>query len=95
MNRQIDCFARLMSLQGSLDDVIDFLLEEKMMKPEEVPTYRKEVNKSQYVWNLFNEAKKAEKIMLFDFEWQLLPIERIKITIVTERSSKSFHHNHI
>lgn len=95
MNKQIECLARLLAANGSLDDIIDFLIEEKIMDASELPYYRREVSKPKYIWNLLNVAKQKESIMLLDYEWQVLPVERIKITVVTNRNSKNFTYNYV
>ncbi len=93
MNRQIECMARLMAIDGSLDDVVDFLIEEKIIDASVLPYYKREPNKPLFLWTLISNAK--EKVMLFDFEWSILPIERIKITIVTNSTSKTFGHRYV
>ncbi len=95
MNRQIECLTRLLALNGSLEDIVDYLIEENIMDASELPFFRREVDKPKQIWKLINDAKQKQKVLLFDFEWQLLPVERIKITVVSDRNSRVFSFNHV
>lgn len=95
MKRQIECLTRLLTLNGSLDDIVDFLIEESIMDASELPYLKREVDIPKQIWKLVNDAKQKQKVMLFDFEWQILPVERIKITIVSDRSNRIFSYNHV
>jgi hypothetical protein len=91
---KITCIERYATLTGGYDDLVDFMLEEKLMTQSQIAEFKKETQKALYLWKLL-VAECDNKIMLLDFEWSLLPIERLKITIVTDRTSRSFGFNHV
>jgi hypothetical protein len=93
--KETDCFSRFEALHGSLDEFVDFLIEENLMSQDNIGDFRRASNRPKFLHSLLLKHKQEDKIMLLDFEWVLLPIERIKITIVTERTSKSFTYNHV
>jgi len=37
---------------------------------------------------------KSNKLQLLEYEWVVLPVERMKITIITDRMSKEFSHGY-
>ncbi len=91
---KIQCIERYAALVGDYGDLVDFMLEEKIMHDSQIAEFKKETQKALYLWKLL-AGERDKKIMLLDFEWSLLPVERLKITIVTERTSKSFGFNHV
>jgi len=88
--KEIQCIDRLFHLNPQLDEMLEFFLQEKIIEPSELPSLKREVKKSEYLYNAMQLAKQKEIITLLDFEWSVLPVERIKITIITTRSSKEF-----
>ena len=72
---------------------MDFLLEEKLIDTSDIPAFRLEKDKALYIYGLINTAKNSDRVLLFDFEWAILPLERIKVTVVTPRNSKEFVYN--
>ena len=90
--REIECIERLFKLNPQLDEMLEFMLQEKIIYPSELPYLKREVKKANYLYNALQLAKQRDIVTLLDFEWTILPIERIKITIVTTRSSREFSH---
>lgn len=91
--KEVECIQRLITMALMIEEWMDFLLEEKIMDVSGIPAFRLEKNKALWIHTILNEAKKTEKVLLFDFEWTVLPVERIKVTVVTNRSSKEFTYN--
>jgi hypothetical protein len=94
-SRQIECLARIETVGiGVLDLIMEFLMAENLMNKEErrVMLAGSAVPKSLHTF-LANLSKEG-KLQLLEYEWNLLPIERIKITVVTDRNSKEFTYNH-
>ena len=94
MTKKIDFLNRLFKLEHCYDDLIDSLLQEKIISQEQKNTLNLEVNRSQFLYIIIKEAQKEEKILLANFDWEILPIERLKITLVTERTTIEFSHNY-
>ena len=91
--REIECIDRLITIGFMVDEMVDFFLEEKILETANIPAFKLEKNKALALYQIVESAKNSEKILLFDYEWSILPIERIKLTVVTNRSSKEFAYN--
>lgn len=90
--REIDCIARLFHINPQMDEMLEFMLQEHIIDAEELPFIKREVDKPKYIYFALNKAKAKGLIHLLDFEWTLLPVERIKITLVTNSATKEFGH---
>jgi hypothetical protein len=86
--KEIDCLARLFKLTNCFADIIDFLLAEKVITDGQVSDLKLELNKPKALHALMKKAEKDEKLLLLSFDWILLPVERIRIRLITERNSK-------
>ena len=88
--REQECLVQLQYKTLGLDDILAFLKEEKLIDDVQIKTirssaeYPKEIQK--VLWNL----KQSEKIQLLEYFWQVLPVEQIKILIITNRAQKEF-----
>jgi len=91
--KEVECIQRLLDVALMVEEWMDFLLENKLLDSSGIPAFALERNKALYIHNVLTEGKKTEKVLLLDFEWQLLPVERIKVTIVTARNTKEFVYN--
>jgi hypothetical protein len=73
--------------------ILEFLVAEDLMTREE----RKGVLASSDVpkaIHTFLAKMKGKQLQLLEYEWTLLPEERLKITIITDRNSKEFSFNY-
>jgi len=91
--KEVECIDRLLTMGLMVDEMMDFFLEEKVMDPANMAAFRLARDKALYIYDLVKKAKLNDKVSLFDYEWVILPVERIKITAVTERNSKEFIYN--
>ena len=92
-NAEIQCLARLDELTATNDTIMDFLMAEDLMSKEE----RKGVKASPdvpKVLQAFLARLKGKQLQLLEYEWVLLPDERLKLTIITDRNSKEFSFNY-
>jgi hypothetical protein len=60
---------------------------------EEIKGIRSAPNKAKDLQAKLSNLSKEGKLQLLEYEWNLLPVERIKISIVTDRVSKDFSYN--
>lgn len=89
---EIRCLARLDELSATNGLIMDFLVAEDLMLREQ----RKAILASSDVAKALQAhiaAFKGNKLQLLEYEWTLLPEERIKITLITDRNSKEFTWN--
>jgi hypothetical protein len=91
--RQIECLSRLNKLEGGIDQILEHLFSEALVNKETVKTVRSSPEPHKEVYMILNNLSSEGKIQLLEYEWTLLPIERIKLTIVSNVSHKEFSHN--
>ena len=89
-SKEIECLARLETLVGSYEPILDFLISENMVSKEEKTGYMMMQDKAKWLWTHLSVLSKSNKLQLLEYEWTILPVERVKITIVTDRMSKEF-----
>ena len=92
-NLEIKCLARLDELIASNDTIMEFLVAEELMSKEE----RRFMGKSADVPKIlqaFLAKMKGKQLQLLEYEWILLPEERLKVTIITDRNSREFSYNY-
>ena len=91
---EIECLDKLLFHYGYYADLVNYLMDNKLMLHSEDDAIRKEgasINK--YLYEFLKKLQQEEKLQLLDFEWQMLPDERIKLTLVASMSSKVIQHN--
>jgi len=94
-SRQIECLARLEVVgEGVYDMILEFLKNEGLMDKETHRGIKASAAIPKSIHTHLAVLSTTGKLQLLEYEWSLLPIERIKITIVTDRSSKEFTYNH-
>jgi hypothetical protein len=93
LNHEIKCLARLDELVTTNLTILEFLVAEDLMTKEErkVVLASSDVPKSIHT---FLAKMKGKQLQLLEYEWTLLPEERLKITIITDRNSKEFSFNY-
>lgn len=94
MNKKIECIKRLFKKNRSYMEMCEFFIEQKLTTEMEVNSYTREEERARFLFNLLEKAEKDEKFQLVSYEWQVLPLELIKITCITEREVKEFSYGH-
>jgi hypothetical protein len=90
---EINCLNRLFELTGTYVELVDFLFNEKIMDINEKNRVKIEVEKASFLLNIIHKAQKRDAILLATFDWIMLPEERIRLQIITERTNQSFVFN--
>jgi len=91
--KQIECLSRLNKLQAGIDQILEHLLSEGLVNIETIKGVRSSSEPHKEVYMILNTLSSEGKIKLLEYEWTMLPIERIKLTIVSNISHKEFTHN--
>jgi hypothetical protein len=90
LNNKIECIKRLIKLDHH-HELTSWMIEAKIVTVDALKANSKS---DQYVAELIyltlKQACTDEKIILLDYEWTILPKERIKVLIITEKESQSF-----
>lgn len=72
------------------EELIAFLLQEYLLSKEELKVLRNSPEQSRLLQAKLANLSDERKLQLLEFEWTLLPTERIRINIVTDRGFKEF-----
>jgi hypothetical protein len=89
-SKQIQCLQRLDELVACHDEMLEFLQSENLLSREEGRAIRSSADVAKVIHTKLAELSSAQKLQLLEYSWEVLPVERIKITIVTDRMSKEF-----
>lgn len=91
--KEIECLCRLQEVNASYEDILVFLLAENMITKEEIKVIRSSSEVPKRLQAHLANLSKANKLQLLEYEWTILPVERIKLVIVTDRDSREFSYN--
>ena len=91
---EVEFLEKLLFGYGYYADLVNYLISDKLMNNSEIDSIKKEgSNITRYLYEFLKKLQQEEKLMLLDFEWQMLPVERLKLTLVTNLSTKTIQHN--
>lgn len=91
--KKIEFLDRLFKLAGCFDELCGFMADERLLDASLLLTLKNTSEKARWIVNFLDDLQKDEKIMLVSYEWQVLPVERLKLTIVTSKANKEFYFN--
>lgn len=93
IRREIECLNRLHTLNPAFDDMFHFLLQEGLVSKEYVKEAKAASDIGKVLQGKLAELSRENKFQLLEYEWNILPVERIKVFIITDRAQKSFEWN--
>lgn len=72
------------------EELIAFLLQEFLLSKEELKTIKVSPEQARMLQAKLATLSDERLLQLLEYEWTLLPTERIRINIVTDRGFKEF-----
>lgn len=93
VKKEIECLSRLQDLTGQLEDVLTFLKQEGLVDDNQVKSVKLSPDHPKEIRNLLQDLKVRQKVQLLQYEWSVLPVENINLTIITDRNQKEFIYN--
>lgn len=90
VSREIQCLQRLQETTQQLDEIIYFLKQELLIDDGVIRTVKQQPDHAKEVQKLLSGLKAAGKLQLCQYEWTVLPVENIRIFIITDRNQKEF-----
>ncbi len=91
--KQIEFLYRLQELSGCLVDIMEFLHQEALMSKDEIKKVQIASCKAKELEAHLNLLFTQNKLQMLEYRWELLPIERLNLCIVTDRVVKNFEFN--
>lgn len=79
-----------MSLSGASASLKDFIIEESIADKDVYVDAHNPTMVAEAIYISLRKALKEDRIMLVDYEWNILPKEQIRITVTTNELHKEF-----
>jgi len=94
-NKKIECVLRFMRKNESFyDELTTFLIDERLLKREELVKLDRPMERAKFIVSKLQSLLDTEAVDLVDWEWTILPVERLRLIIVTETQQKDFTYGH-
>lgn len=93
VKREVECLHRLQELTGQLEDILVFLKLEGLVNDNQIKTVKLSSDHPKEVRHILQDLKVRQQIQLLQYEWSVLPVENITVTIITDRNQKEFSYN--
>lgn len=93
VSNQILCLQRLQDMTGQLDEILQFLKLEMLVDDNQIKSVRLGADHAKEIQQILRHLQVTNKLQLLMYEWQVLPVENILISIITERNSREFTFN--
>jgi hypothetical protein len=87
---EIECLKRLQELSPVYEELISFFMQEYLLSKEELKTLKDSPNQGKLLQAKLASLSEERKIQLLEYEWTILPTERIKISVVTDTGFREF-----
>jgi len=91
--KEIECIARLQQLGSNVDNILTYLFNESLISKDDIQVIRRSPDSYKDIQLLLAKLSASGKLQLLEYEWVVLPVERIKIHLVTDKSSEEFTYN--
>jgi len=88
--REVECLKRLQQLSPVYEELVAFLVQEYLLNKEELKILKESSEQGKLLQAKLASLSEERKLQLLEYEWTLLPTERIKVNIVTDRGHKEF-----
>jgi len=95
MKRKVEMLDRLFALLKCKVDLLQFLKEDGVITDDAMQRLLHE-NHTQHsirIHNLMEQAVIDGKLQLVDYEWSILPLELVKLTLISNRGKKEFEYS--
>lgn len=90
---KILCLQRLQDATGQLPDILEFLKQEQLVDDLQMKSVKQSPDYAKDIFHILNDLQVRNKLQLLEFEWNVLPVENILLTIITERNQREFTFN--
>ena len=88
--REVECLKRLQQLSPVYEELIAFLVQEYLLSKEELKVIKSSPDQGRLLQAKLASLSEERKIQLLEYEWTLLPTERIKVNLVTDTGFKEW-----
>jgi hypothetical protein len=91
----VEFLARIFDLLKCRTAILEYLKEEKLITDDFMQGLLNEHYSSHptRIAGLLDRLNKEDKLQLVDYEWTILPFERLKLTLVSNTGKKEFEYS--
>ena len=89
-NRKINCLDTLITKNQCLQEIVDFMVDSKLAKADEFQQHTRQFEIVKFIHERLLQKEKDGDLLVYNYEWALLPLHQIKLTLVTQRLTKEF-----
>lgn len=93
VKKEVECLTRLQELTGQLEDILTFLKLENLIDDNQIKTVKLSSDHPKEVRAILQDLKVRQKLQLLQYEWSVLPVENITVSVITDRNQKEFTYN--
>ena len=90
---QINCLKRLQDTTGQLEEILQFLKLEQLVDDNQMKSVKLSADHPKEIQQILRDLQVRNKLQLLMYEWNVLPVENIMVSIITERNSREFTFN--
>ena len=90
IKNEVECLKRLQVLSPVYDELIQFLVQDFLLSKEELKVIKNSPEQGKLLHAKLLALSEERKLQLLEFEWSILPVERIKVNVVTDRGFREF-----
>lgn len=90
--RRLKALETLVNRSTHVLDMSNTLYADGVISQKDFEEIKVSSSKTEALFKALEKAKKEDRIDLLDYEWQLLPIQRIVLTIVSPSGIREFRH---
>ena len=93
LTKEIECLKRLHETTSQLSDILLFLKQELLVDDNQIKTVKLQADHPKEVQAILRDLQLKGKLQMLEYEWSVLPVENIRIHIITDRNQKEFVFN--
>lgn len=88
--KQIECLSRLDNLTNSISEITAFLMSERLIDRDTFEQVRLSPLRAKELVGVLSQLQRSDKIQMLEYVWQVLPVETITLTIITDTVKREF-----
>ena len=92
-SKEIACLNRLQETTHQLDNIVEFLLVEGLIDKQSIRETKSSPDYVKFIQETLRDLQNRQKLQLLEYEWNILPVEYIKIYLITDKNQMEFTFN--
>ena len=92
---ELECLQRLIKKTNCQQEITDWLIAEKLISKDAATAIYANKSHVKIIYEIhktLQSLRDNERVQLLDYVWNILPVEQIRITIVSDNERHEFTH---